>query len=384
MADKIKKAVALIALVICAVIYLEDSRSLHGQGQAQGNTPLSKWRPTHERPGVGYVGSRTCAGCHTYHAANFFATPMAHASEAISDCDLLIKHPRLTFRQGPYSYQLTRQGNRSIYSVSDGTDSISEPVLYCFGKGVAGQTYVFQHKGALYESRVSYFQELGELNITILHPRTVPTSLENALGRVMSPEGAKGCFSCHTTGAVSGSELQLERLVPGVSCEACHGPGEKHLAAIKARNFNDLQIFNPGRLDPFDLTQEFCGACHMSFEQAISMPDHGGINNLRFQPYRIFNSRAHFINDPRISCTACHDPHNKLEHEASFYDSKCFACHRSNSKEAKTELRSASACPVSTRQCVTCHMPKVEVPEMHFKFTDHWIRIVKANEPVPK
>jgi hypothetical protein len=263
-------------------------------------------------------------------------------------------------------------------------NSISETILYCFGQGVAGQTYVFRHKGALYESRVSYFQELKGLDITILHPRAVPASLEDALGRQMSAEGAKGCFSCHSTGAVSGSQLQLERLAPGVSCEACHGPGEKHLAAVRAENFKDLQIFNPGSLDPFDLTQEFCGSCHMSFEQAFAMPDHGGINNLRFQPYRIFNSRAHFLNDSRISCTACHDPHDKLKHEASFYDSKCLACHLSDSKEARTEMRAAAACPVSTKQCTSCHMPKVDVPEMHFKFTDHWIRIVKPQEPTPR
>jgi hypothetical protein len=28
-------------------------------------------------------------------------------------------------------------------------------------------------------------------------------------------------------------------------------------------------------------------------------------------------------------------------------------------------------------------MPKVEVPEMHSKFTDHWIRIAKPGEEPP-
>jgi hypothetical protein len=388
MADKKRKIITLTAFVVYASLYLGATSFLVGQGQmqssAQGNVSLSKWRPRRELPGVGYIGARACAQCHTNRAEHFFTTPMAHALESVSDCDILIKRTRLTFSEGAYSYKITRQGNRSIYTVSDGANTISEPILYCFGQGVAGQTYVLQHKGALYEGRVSYFQELRSLNITILHPRSVPTSLENALGRLMSPEGARGCFSCHSTAAISGSELQLERLVPGVSCEACHGPGEKHVAAVKAKNFKDLQIFNPRNLDPFDLTQEFCGACHMNFEQAIAMPDHGGINNLRFQPYRIFSSRAHFKDDPRISCTACHDPHDHLEREASFYDSKCLACHLSDSKEARTETRMASACPVSKQLCVTCHMPKVEVPEMHFKFTDHWIRIVKSGEGVPR
>jgi hypothetical protein len=384
MAERIKKTVALLALLTCALIYWSAPRPLHGQSQTQATTSFSGWRPTREFQGVGYVGSSVCTQCHKSQSQNFFATPMAHALEKVSDCDLLIKHPRLRFKEGPFSYQITRQGNRSIYTVSDGTQSISEPLLYCFGKGEAGQTYVFEHNGSLYEGRASFFRELRNLNITILHPRSVPKSLEDALGRRMSQEGARGCFNCHSTAAVSRSQLQLDHLVPGVTCEACHGPGEKHLAAVKAKNFNDLQIFNPRTLDSFDLTQEFCGACHMSFEQAMAMPDHGGINNLRFQPYRIFKSRAHFVNDPRMSCTACHNPHDNLQHEAAFYDSKCLACHLSGSQEAKTETRTASACPVARQLCVTCHMPKVEVPEMRFKFTDHWIRVVKPGESVPR
>jgi len=30
----------------------------------------------------------------------------------------------------------------------------------------------------------------------------------------------------------------------------------------------------------------------------------------------------------------------------------------------------------------TCHMPKIELPSAHFKFSDHPIRLVKVNEPL--
>jgi hypothetical protein len=384
MADTLKKIIALVALVICALIGFGNSPFPSIQGQMQGNTPLSKWRPTQDYSGVGYVGSRVCAQCHAKEAATQLATPMAHALERPADCQILSAYPRLTFRNGPYAYEITRQGKGSIYSVSDGVNTISEPILYCFGKGVTGQTYIFRHNNLFYESRVSYFQELKTLDITILHPRSIPASLEDALGRPMTQEATQGCFGCHATGSAKGATLQLDRLEPGVTCEACHGPGEKHIAAIKAKKFKDLQIFNPRRLDAFDQMQEFCGACHQSFDTVMLLPDRGGINNIRFQPYRIANSRGHFINDRRISCVACHDPHGKLEHEAAYYDSKCFACHLASPKETKTATRTARACPVSKQQCVTCHMPKVELPEMHSKFTDHWIRIVKPNDPVPK
>lgn len=384
MAESIKKIVALVAVVICAAIYLCIPYVSRGQEQARANTSsFSKWRPTREMPGVRFVGNNVCAQCHAEQSSTHAATPMAHAMESPADCNVLIKNPRLTFRIGSYSYEITRQGKGSVYTVTDGVKTISEPILYCFGQGVAGQTYVFRHDGWLYESRVSYYRKLNALDFTILHPRTVPPSLEDALGRRLNEEAAKGCFSCHSTAAVKDAKFQPQRLTPGVSCEACHGPGEKHVAALKAKNYKDLQIFNPRNLDAFDLTQEFCGACHMSFDKVMEMPEHGGALNVRFQPYRIFSSRKHLINDARMSCVACHDPHGELKHEAAFYDSKCLTCHLSTPKEAKTELRAASACPVSTTNCVTCHMPKIELPETNFKFTDHWIRVVKPDAPIP-
>ena len=36
--------------------------------------------------------------------------------------------------------------------------------------------------------------------------------------------------------------------MPGIGCEACHGPGEKHLVAMKEKKFDEPQIFNPGGL----------------------------------------------------------------------------------------------------------------------------------------
>lgn len=366
------------ALLTAGWIYIPNIES-----QIRENNPLAKWKPGKDYSGLRYLGSSVCAQCHPTKVTSQSLTPMAHALTLGADCQILITHPQLEFQQAPYTYQITRKGNRSIYTVSDGVNTISETILYCFGQGVAGQTYLFQHNGVFYESRVSFYSEIQKLDLTIEHPRSVPSSLEAALGRPMSQEAASGCFACHSTGAVRGAQLQLDSLMPGVRCEACHGPGENHVAAVKSRSYKDPQIFNPKKLDALEQMQDYCGACHQSFETVMLLPERGGINNLRFQPYRMANSRGHFINDRRISCVACHDPHQKLEHEATYYDAKCLACHLANNKEIKTEERKASACSVSNQQCITCHMPKVEVSGLHFKFTDHWIRIVKPNDKVP-
>jgi hypothetical protein len=377
MTERIQKTLRPISFVVLILgLWLFP----FARGQNQRN-PFSKWRPTHELTGVRYVGSSACAQCHAPLTSKRLANLMSRALEPVESCEILKAHPRLNFRNGAFTYQIVREGNRSIYTISDGLNSISEPILYCFGQGKAGQTYVFQHKGMFYESRVSYYRETGGLDFTIIHPRSVPESLEAGLGRPMTIEAAQGCFACHSTAALSAGQLQLDRLTPGVTCEGCHGPGEKHIAAIKAGNRN-LQIFNPGKLEADELSQEVCGACHVSFEKALLMPKQGGVNNLRYQPYRILNSRGH-SGDPRISCVACHDPHDKLTESAAFYDSKCLACHLLTGNQAKTAARSDAACPVSKQQCTTCHMPKIELPGAHDKFTDHWIRIVKPGEAIP-
>ena len=106
------------------------------------------------------------------------------------------------------------------------------------------------------------------------------------MGRDISGDEARNCFSCHGTAAVVDKKLALDRLIPGVTCEACHGPGEKHavLMLSDGNADSDLFIFNPKTLDSETLSQQFCGACHRGVDAVAMMPDLGGINNVRSQP----------------------------------------------------------------------------------------------------
>jgi hypothetical protein len=383
MAARVKRNLSLAAVGAFAALSIWGPKPARLKGQEPAEAALSKWQ-SKEYSGVRYVGSAQCGQCHASHLSTQPSTPMARALQRAEAGQILSSHPRMQFHEGAYAYEIARAGDASTYSVSDGVKTISEPILYGFGDGVAGQTYVFRHNGVFYESRLSYYRATGNLDITTGHSRGTPSSLEDALGRPMSLEEARDCFSCHATFTSSGSTPDFDHIVPGVSCERCHGPGEKHIAAVKAGRVKDPQIFNPGSLTPDELSQEFCGACHRSFDQVMLMSGQAGPVNVRFQPYRIFNSKGHNSNDPRMSCIACHDPHDVLKHDDLFYDSKCLACHLSSPTDAKTTARSQAPCPVGTRQCVTCHMPKIDVPQMHFKFTDHWVRVVKPGDPVPR
>lgn len=376
----VKLILISLTLVFGGFFLFKHSLLIFAQNRSAKDNPFKNWRPTEEIAGIKFVGNQKCLKCHAEKEQ--LDTPMAHAILKPADSKILDEFSPKPFKNGDYVYEIKKQDDEIIYTVSDGKNKQTFPVLYSFGEGRKGQVYIFRYKDALYESRVSFYRGIKALDFTVAQPQQVPTTLENAIGREIPAAEAQNCFSCHSTGAVGEKKLHIENISEAVSCEACHGPGENHIKAIVAENPKDLQIFNPEHLIPLEQTQEFCGACHIGFEKALNMPE--GTQTIRFQPYRLFNSKSHDPNDSRLSCTACHNPHEKLEENPANYDAKCFACHVSSPKEKMTKERFAPACPVKTTNCVTCHMPKTDVPDMHFKFTDHWIRIVRPNEKIEK
>jgi hypothetical protein len=351
------------------------------RSEAQGPSLFSgsTGPPTQERPGAQYLGSNACAQCHAAQAEGYKGNAMQRAAEATRECRVLTSHPLLTFETGPYRYRIERRGSQSVYQVTDGSRTFSTPIAWCFGLGQAGQTYILERNGAFYESRVSYFTKVDALDFTMGAPSGVPASFEEAIGRPMNDDDVRGCFGCHTTLSAKGHDLQVDKLVPGVTCEGCHGPGGAHLVALGKGDPNARGILNPARLTTEELSN-FCGNCHRSWE-TVMLAGIRGIPNVRFQPYRLTNSKCYDADDARISCIACHNPHAARRSDARFYDDACRACHAAGARKAGARV--AKVCPTGREACSDCHMPKYELPGSHFDSTDHKIRIVKAGAPYP-
>jgi len=314
-----------------------------------------------------------CAACHASETTHFRATPMAQALEKVETCNILKQHPDLSFQEGPYHSRIARQGDRSILTVTQGSETLTAPLLWAFGRGQAGQTYVFEYHGAMYESRVSFYNALGALDLTMGAMGSKPQSIAEAAGRRMDALGARDCFACHSAGGVQEGKLHLENLRPGVACESCHGPAEKHVDAVKAGDASAAKLPRLSALSTEELS-DLCGRCHRTWSQ-IALNGPRGVNNVRFQPYRLANSKCYDAADQRIRCTACHDPHGPLETNLASYDAKCAACH---SAALHTKV-----CRVAKTNCAGCHMPKVELPGAHARFTDHQIRVARAGEAYP-
>jgi Cytochrome c554 and c-prime len=316
---------------------------------------------------------------------------MGHTASHVADSQVLASHARLILQDGRYTFQIITAAGKSVYTINDGANSVSKPLVWAFGDGHIGQSYLFEHHGTLYESRVSYFDKLGALDFTPGRKLTEQKDLESAMARPVTDAELVRCFGCHTTASNINEKFAGEKAIPGITCEACHGPGLQHAVAQGVENLPpqlagnepraDL-IFDPGKLAPADAV-DFCGACHGTWWD-VKLAALTGLANLRAQPYRLEKSRCWGrTGDARLTCVACHDPHRPLVHDLASYDKNCLSCHATGSAAKPAPDHLGFACKAATKNCVSCHMPKYEEPSLHYAFRDHFIRVVQPDAPYP-
>ena len=290
-----------------------------------------------------------CAPCHRSETARS-GRGMAGALQTGRSSAILRANPKLTTKLGGYSYEISRAGDDAIYTVTDGKETIRVSLDWAFGHGAVGQTYLFQRDGNWYESRVSYYSALRGLDAT-MGMQTLPVhNLQEAAGRLIGPEEARRCFDCHATNVANTPKPLLSTMIEGVQCERCHGASEAHLRAASH------PMPKLGALTTEEMS-DFCGQCHRTWSQ-IATSGPRGIQNVRFQPYRLGNSKCYDPDDRRIRCTACHDPHRDVETSAGAYDSKCRGCHSLGGSRRRA----------ASKICQGCHERLRHVPHGENRF----------------
>jgi hypothetical protein len=329
-----------------------------------------------------FAGTQACAACHEGIVRSQSTTQMALTMTPAANSRILASHTGEIFTSGNYRYAIEKSGNSFLQTVSDGSAKRTDILQWAFGSGFTAQAYFWWHNGQPYESRYNYFPTAGQFDRTPGRLQGAPVSLDMAEGRLVAEFEARRCLACHATALTTAEPLTAAQFHPGVSCEACHGPGLAHVEAMKSKTSTDLQIVSPARLKPAQAV-DFCGACHGAPRDVVLAGTVGKIT-VRFPAYRLVKSRCWGTNgDARLTCFACHDPHKPLEHDSAAYDVACLRCHANGGTGSENVRAHQAACPVAKSRCTSCHMPKVNVAEMHYDVTDHDIRIVKANAPFP-
>lgn len=352
---------------------------------------------------AGHVDAKLCAGCHRQIAEDYARTGMGRSFNRPSAAAM---------PDPPREFLHDRSDTRYAVVQRDGAWYQRRWQL-----GFAGK------EANVEELRIDYVMGSGNHARTFLHRTARGTLLELPFGWYaegggrwdMSPgsDSARpwtrrfisyNCMFCHNgLPAIPGGHdepgadpVYTGELPMGIDCQRCHGPGARHLAAVKNRNSTAADVrasvVNPARLQP-ERAMEICMSCHLEttsgripsrivrfdrgpFSYIPGEPladfmltfDHapGTGHNDKFEAvssvYRLRQSKCFTESAGKMTCTTCHDPHKALRGAAAAaeYSKKCAQCHTPH---------------VATNDCVSCHMPKrraEDTPGM--VMTDHRIQ----------
>jgi len=321
----------------------------------------------------GYVGREVCAGCHKEIAITQSRTNMARAWPGVATPQLPAKYSE-TYMEGPppaIEYAFARAGRKMQYRVQmPGQPPLDFPVEATIGGERHGISFLVRMtaleglplpRPALVEARYFHYAQQNRLALELGFPEEKPSTYETALGRVLTPLLEKRCLACHGAPRTYGTRVES-----GIGCESCHGPGQKHLAALGAHS-QDLGILNPKKL-PVAERMRPCSQCHAGSSVVEDpLPYDTLISN---QVTALKNTECWRQSGGGFTCTDCHDPHRDAPPLVLTAKSEktCLRCH------GETVANHAGLCPVNrVKGCIGCHMP--DQTRGAFIMADHWIRI---------
>ena len=188
----------------------------------------------------GYVGDASCFSCHTVlsqnyrHTAHHLTSQLPTPSSALGSFRiganfLTIVDPAQSVEPGLQFFMESRKDGLFETARSGWNSDVfqrTERIDLVTGSGKRGQTYLYWQRDRLFELPVSYWSD-GHRWIN--SPGYIDGTAD--FSRVVNP----ACLECHATyiRALSAdprtNRYDRESLVPGISCESCHGPGANHV-----------------------------------------------------------------------------------------------------------------------------------------------------------
>lgn len=238
---------------------------------------------------AGYVGSKSCRSCHPGEHASWHESFHRTMTQVVSREAMAVEFERLELDWFGKKVVLEWRGDQ-LWTVFDRAGRrpahVERPIEQLTGS---------HHLQVLWYSTGSG-RELGPLPMCFKIEERIWIPLTTVF--VLPPQfrdppepGSwnRSCVMCHTTDArprvdIGRSDTEVSEF--GISCEACHGPGQAHVAAnhnpvrrLSQRALGeDDTITNPATLQPVR-SAEVCGHCHsvsiLKGQHFDSWRDHG-------------------------------------------------------------------------------------------------------------
>jgi predicted CXXCH cytochrome family protein len=373
--------------------------------------------------GARFVGEAQCASCHPQEAARWRGSHHQLAMQPANAATVLGDFADGRCANGDVVSRFSRLGD-SFVARTDGADGAlhDHPITHTFGVAPLQQYLVafpggrWQALGVAWDSRPRAAGGQRWFDLRAGEPIAGGDPLHwTGLGERWNST----CADCHSTGVRKGYDAAHDRYDTrfaemSVACEACHGPGSRHVAwargeDVGAARDHGLAIAlderhgvawtrdgagRPGRSTPRTSRREIemCARCHARrgllheddvhgqpvdddfrvalLEDELYYPD-GQIKAEVYEYGSFVQSRMFAAG---VTCSDCHDPHRP--DLAAADDRLCLQCH----EEARylTRRHHFHGASSAGARCVACHMPATTYMQVDPR-RDHSLRVPRPD-----
>ncbi len=392
--------------------------------------------PAFAQKGATFVGAETCAGCHAPETERWKTSHHALAMQKASVTTILGDFANATLTHHGVTTVFSRDGDKFIVR-TEGPDGAPHDyeIAYTFGVFPLQQYLIafpggrYQALGIAWDSRP---KAQGGQRWFPLYPAQILRAGDPLHWTGRDQTWNYQCANCHSTDLKKNYDLAADSYATSwtdidVACEACHGPGSRHIAWAEARAAGSLgpsqaepnrqpgsrdtglttklERASPGqwqmnpetgiaqRVEALNSREiDVCGGCHSRrkvisrdpsagaafldsylpamFEPGLYHAD-GQIDGEVFEYGSFVQSRMYHAG---VICSDCHEPHSLPLREQG--NGLCAQCHLPAKFDVAEhhhhQQGSAGA------QCVNCHMPSKTYMGVDNR-RDHSIRVPRPD-----
>ena len=381
----------VLALVIMALISVESTAYA-----ADTAPPVS--------PSADYAGSKSCRECHERFyglwSTSFHGLAMQPYTKTLAKEKLTPQKDDVVIGKQRYRAEVGSGG----YVLETGPDGKKRQYRIEYALGGKNVFYFLtpMDKGRLQTLPVAYDVRKKEWFDTALSGlRHFPGQMENG-----EPVGWQewpytfntSCYGCHVSQLATNYDLRTDSYhttwkEPGINCETCHGPSDRHNAAMrkypkeeKPSDTADFQLIRTKKFTPAQ-HNDACNSCHskaMPLTAGYRTPerffDHFDLVTLEnpdFYPdgrdlgenYTQTSWRmSPCLTGGQLHCVKCHTSSGRYRFKkAEDANKACLPCHEERVKNVASHSRHPAEGEAS--RCIACHMPTTEFARM--RRTDH-------------
>ena len=357
-------------------------------------------------PAATFVGRDACVDCHPAATESWLGSDHDNAMAPATEETVVGNFDDAVFEHGGVTTRFFRRdGAYFIHTEGPGGVMDDFEVLYTFGVEPLQQYLVPLPGGRLQAFSLAWDTE--QERWFFLYPDQV-IAADDWLHWSRNGQNWNGmCAECHSTNLIKAYDPDTQTYDTtwseiDVSCEACHGPGSRHVAwaDIPPMARPDADNYElPVRTGDIDNRQQvaLCAPCHSRHSELddydhtqtelldVMLPSllREGIYHVDGQVldedyvWGSFVQSKMFANG--IRCSDCHDVHSLALHEDG--NDLCTQCHRADTYDAYEHhfhQQVYQGQPSDGALCIKCHMPEQPFMVVDYR-ADHSLRVPRPD-----